>query len=46
MRRSPSLFLVDPRSRHRAAVRRRLLSCALGIAVATASAVPFLLTLR
>jgi hypothetical protein len=42
---SPSLVLVDPRARHRAHLRQRLLSIALGVLVAGASAIPFVLSL-
>lgn len=41
---APLLVLVDPRAQQRAAVRQRILSIALGMLVAGASAVPFLLS--
>ena len=40
----PFLVLVDPRAQQRAAVRQRVLSIAVGMTVAGASAVPFLLS--
>jgi hypothetical protein len=41
----PFLVLVDPRAQHRAAVRQRVLSVSLGMVIAGASAIPFVLTL-
>jgi hypothetical protein len=43
---SPVPVLVDPRAQRRAAVRQRLVSLAVGFGVATASAIPYALTLR
>jgi hypothetical protein len=43
---SPFLTLVDPRAQHRAQVRQRVLSIALGMTVAGVSAVPFLLSFQ
>ncbi len=40
----PFLVLVDPRALQRAHVRQRALSIALGMAVAGASAVPYVLS--
>ena len=45
MHRSPSLVLVDPRAADRAHRRQRLLSIAVGVLVAAASAIPFVFTL-
>jgi hypothetical protein len=45
MSRSPSLVLVDPAATERASHRQRVLSITVGIAVAAASAIPFVLTL-
>jgi hypothetical protein len=42
----PFLVLVDPRAQHRAQVRQRVLSIAVGMTVAGASALPLLLSLR
>lgn len=42
---SPSLVLVDLRTQRRDARRARLISAVVGVAIATASAVPFLLGL-
>jgi hypothetical protein len=41
----PYLVLVDPRAQQRAHARQRVLSIAVGMLVAGASAVPFLLSL-
>ena len=41
---SPFLTLVDPRAQHRALVRQRVLSIAVGMIVAGASAVPFVMS--
>lgn len=43
---SPVLVLVDPRAQHRAAVRQRIVSVSLGMLIAGASAIPFVLTLE
>jgi hypothetical protein len=42
---SPVLVLVDPKAQQRAFVRQRVLSVAVGMVIAGASAVPFLLSL-
>jgi hypothetical protein len=42
---SPFLVLVDPRAQQRAYVRQRVLSIAVGMVIAGASAIPFLLSL-
>jgi hypothetical protein len=41
----PVLTLVDPRAQQRAQLRQRVLSTAVGMFVAGASAVPFLISL-
>ena len=41
----PVLTLVDPRAQQRAQLRQRVLSTAVGMSIAGASAVPFLITL-
>jgi hypothetical protein len=41
----PVLTLVDPRMRQRVQLRQRMLSTAIGMLVAGASAVPFLIAL-
>ena len=41
---SPFLTLVDPRAQQRAHVRQRVLSITVGMVIAGASAVPFLLS--
>jgi hypothetical protein len=41
MHRSPTLVLVDPRAAERAQRRQRLLSLAVGTAIALAAATPF-----
>lgn len=42
---SPALTLVDPRAQQRAYVRSRVLSASIGVVIAGASAVPFVLML-
>ena len=42
---SPALTLVDPRAQQRAHLRARVLSASIGVVVAGASAVPFVLLL-
>jgi hypothetical protein len=41
----PFLTLVDPRAQQRAALRQRVLSISIGMVIAGASAVPFLISL-
>ncbi|MET0590010.1 MAG: hypothetical protein ABWZ77_02435 [Naasia sp.] len=41
---SPTLVLVDPRAQRRSAVRQRVLSIAVGMLVAGASAIPWALS--
>lgn len=42
---SPFLVLVDPRAQRRTVVRQRFLSFAVGLALAGACAIPYVLTL-
>jgi len=41
----PALTLVDPRAQHRAQLRQRVVSTTVGMLIAGASAVPFLISL-